>query len=97
MPSTEADSEQKYKGLDAGLKASSTRSFTAIEFFSKLRLGLSSQRQHGSVDRNSRIAAAVLWNSLGYERGHGGKHALARAFKGVRAKAGPSFVFFAEN
>jgi hypothetical protein len=79
VPSAEADSEEK-KGLEAGLKASSTRSFTAIEFFSKLRLGLSSQQQHGSVDRNSWLAAAVLWNSLGDERGHGGKQAPVSIF-----------------
>jgi len=36
VPSAEADSEQETKGVDAGLKASSTRNFAALEFFSKL-------------------------------------------------------------
>jgi hypothetical protein len=34
MPSAEADSKPEIRGLDAGLKASTTQNLTLLEFFS---------------------------------------------------------------
>ena len=54
LPSAEADSKAEINGLDAGLKASSTRSLLAFEFFSSLF----SRRRAGAPEE-----ARVFWRN----------------------------------